>query len=154
MSQHSRFRGIFVVERAHPRFRVRVERPIPRGAHSLVKETEESLIITPEVLFRWSKREVTHTICISNAIHLLNKMKVNVVHCPEAVPKKLESKLPPRSDGSGSVGHGSDSDSSWDEASAIDGHAWWESGSEDEVRLARRALYRQMQILTVRALSQ
>ncbi|CAM9719376.1 unnamed protein product [Pylaiella littoralis] len=59
-------------------------------------------------------------------------LKVNVVHCPEAVPKNLESKLPPRSDGGGSVGHGSDSDSSWDEASAIDGHAWWESGSEDE----------------------
>ncbi|CAN0534735.1 unnamed protein product, partial [Ectocarpus sp. 12 AP-2014] len=24
------------------------------------------------------------------------------------------------------------SEDSWDEASAIDGHAWWESGSDDE----------------------
>lgn len=59
---------------------------------------------------------------------------------PEAVPKNLESKLPPQSDGSASDGDGSDSGSEWDEASAIDGHAWWESGSEDEVSVALRTL--------------
>lgn len=64
--------------------------------------------------------------------------QVKVVNAPEPVPKKHESKLPVMSDdedrGSDGGGGGDDeSDGSWDEASIIDGHAWWESGSEDEV---------------------
>lgn len=58
-------------------------------------------------------------------------VKVKVVHGLEPVPKELESKLPPQSEGSGSD---DDSDFSWDEESVIDGHAWWEVGSQDEVR--------------------
>ncbi|CAM9256738.1 unnamed protein product [Hapterophycus canaliculatus] len=57
-------------------------------------------------------------------------MKVKVVHGPEPVPKELESKLPPKSEGSESSDDGSDF--SWDEESVIDGHAWWEVGSQDE----------------------
>lgn len=54
------------------------------------------------------------------------------MHGFEPVPKELESKLPPKSEGSESSDD--DSDFSWDEASVIDGHAWWEVGSQDEVR--------------------
>ncbi|CAM9493476.1 unnamed protein product, partial [Scytosiphon promiscuus] len=57
-------------------------------------------------------------------------MKVKVVNGPEPVPKELESKLPPKSEGSESAGD--ESEFSWDEESVIDGHAWWEVGSEDE----------------------
>ena len=59
--------------------------------------------------------------------------KVKISHAPEPVPKKYESKLPPvvnREDG-GSDGE-DDSDDSWDEASVIDGHAWWETDSNGE----------------------
>ncbi|CAM9903769.1 unnamed protein product [Ectocarpus sp. 6 AP-2014] len=59
-------------------------------------------------------------------------LKVKVAHAPEPVPKKRESKLPPKSEESWSDDDGSED--SWDEASAIDGHAWWESGSDDEER--------------------
>ncbi|CAB1116179.1 unnamed protein product [Ectocarpus sp. CCAP 1310/34] len=57
-------------------------------------------------------------------------LKVKVAHAPEPVPKKRESKLPPKSEDNWSDDDGSGD--SWDEASAIDGHAWWESDSDDE----------------------
>ena len=64
-------------------------------------------------------------------------MKVKVSHAPEPVPKKHEAKLPPASEHEDGGSDGDDdSDGSWDEASVIDGHAWWETGSnDDEVRL-------------------
>ena len=61
-------------------------------------------------------------------------LKVKITKGPEPVPKKWESKLPPRDEDNDADGDGDDSDDSWDEASVIDGHAWWESDSEDEVR--------------------
>lgn len=59
-------------------------------------------------------------------------LKVKIMHAPQPVPKKLESKLPPATDVFSDSDSGSDT--SWDEVSVIDGHAWWETGS-DEVGL-------------------
>lgn len=60
--------------------------------------------------------------------------KVKIVHSPEPVPRGRASKLlPVPQDSSLSDDNDDEHDESWDEASA-NGHAWWESGSEDEVR--------------------
>lgn len=81
---------------------------------------------------------------ISNATNRLKnatyRLKVKITKGPEPVPKKCESKLPPRDKGSDSSSDDSDTDDDWDEASIIDGHAWWEYDSEDEVRLALEAI--------------
>ena len=60
-------------------------------------------------------------------------LKLKITNAPQSVPKEMEFKLPP----AGAIDDGeSDSGSSgtsWDEESMIDGHAWWETAS-DEVR--------------------
>lgn len=61
-------------------------------------------------------------------------LKVKISQGPEAVPKGKESKLPPAPVLGGGDDGDSASDTSWDEESVIDGHAWWEDLS-DEVRV-------------------
>lgn len=57
------------------------------------------------------------------------------MHSPEPVPRGRASKLlPVPEDSSLSDDNGDEEGESWDEASAFEGHAWWESDSEDEVR--------------------
>ncbi|CAM9600991.1 unnamed protein product [Ectocarpus fasciculatus] len=59
--------------------------------------------------------------------------KVKIVHSPEPVPRGRASKLlPVPEDSSLSDDNGDEEGESWDEASAFEGHAWWESDSEDE----------------------
>ncbi|CAN0410793.1 unnamed protein product, partial [Ectocarpus sp. 12 AP-2014] len=58
--------------------------------------------------------------------------KVKIVHSPEPVPSGRASELlPVPQDSILSDDNDDEEDNSWDEASA-NGHAWWESGSEDE----------------------
>ncbi len=78
---------------------------------------------------------------MSDIPNATNRLKVKITKGPEPVPKKRESKLPPRDEDDDSGGDGDGSDDDWDEASIIDGHAWWESDSEDEVRLALEAFF-------------
>eukprot|EP00752_Nemacystus_decipiens_P008983 g8020.t1 len=68
-------------------------------------------------------------------------LKVKVSHAPEPVPKKYESKLPPASEHEdGGPDSDDDSDGSWDETSVIDGHAWWETGSNDDEELVTTSM--------------
>ncbi|CAB1101831.1 unnamed protein product [Ectocarpus sp. CCAP 1310/34] len=58
--------------------------------------------------------------------------KVKIVHSPEPVPRGRASKLlPVPQDSNLSDDNNDEENDSWDEASA-NGHAWWDSGSEDE----------------------
>lgn len=62
-------------------------------------------------------------------------LKLKITDAPQPVPKEKEFKLPtPKVDSV--VGSDSGSDTSWDEASMIDGHGWWET-AEGEVGASR-----------------
>lgn len=65
---------------------------------------------------------------------MLPVFKVKIADAPQGVPKKWEFKLPPKEEQDDDADD-SGSDTSWDEVSVIDGHSWWETGS-DEVRSA------------------
>lgn len=56
------------------------------------------------------------------------------------MPKELEHMLPP-TDKVAEEDYDSASDTSWDEASAIDGHGWWETGSDEVIGFCRKVEY-------------
>lgn len=58
-------------------------------------------------------------------------LKVKISQAPEAVPRGKESKLPLVPVFEGKDDGDSASDTSWDEESVIDGHAWWEDLSDE-----------------------
>lgn len=61
-------------------------------------------------------------------------LKLKITNAPQPVPKEMEFKLPQAGAVDDSESDSGSSGTSWDEASIIDGHGWWETGS-DEVRV-------------------
>lgn len=58
-------------------------------------------------------------------------LKLKITNAPQPVPRKMEFKLPQASAIDDSGSDSGSSGTSWDEASIIDGHGWWETASDE-----------------------